>query len=75
MKRFGNLWKYVLDENRAIDAIREAVKFKKHQRQVQKLLLYDREDYEKDPSLYHVVNPEKARVYAQKCIRLLETHT
>ena len=65
MKRLGNVWQYVIDENRAIDAIRDAIKYKRHHKNVKRLLLNDDGEFD----------IEKARKYAKYLISLLEMGT
>lgn len=64
MKRLGNIWTDVIDEDFAVSALVDGVKHKKHQKSVQKLLNDD-----------HTVNLEKAREYVRPIIEDLKNGT
>lgn len=64
MKRLGNIWNDVLDEENAILAVRNGTKFKKKQRNVRKLLNDD-----------HTINIAATRKYVAPIIKRLEDKT
>lgn len=65
MKRFGNLWPEVIDPDNGVRAIIEGTRFKRSQREVQRLL-YSAEAVAEDSTLWHRIDPAKARPYAEK---------
>lgn len=59
MKRIGNIWEDVICLDNALEAIIEGTLYKRSQREVQKLL-YDAEDVNRDPSLWHRIDRKRA---------------
>ena len=59
MKRYSDLWKDVIDAENGVQAIIDGTRFKRNQHEVQ-WLLYSKGDVEKDKSLYHRVDRQKA---------------
>lgn len=71
MKSYKNIWPNVIDEDMAIQAIIDGTRFKRDQRAVQ-WLLYSEDEVKKDPNKWHMVDPEKARIYARFLIAHLQ---
>lgn len=72
MKRIGNIWEDVICLDNALEAIIEGTLYKRSQREVQKLL-YDAEDVNRDPSLWHRIDRKRATPYAERlCEELAE---
>lgn len=69
MKRAGNLWPKVFNKYEAQEAVITAIKFKKNNKHVEKLLL------SKDPSLYHYPDMEKVSKYTDECLEMLQNKT
>ena len=74
MKRIGNIWKDALDEDNALQALIDGTKFKRQERGVRKLL-YDDGAVKKDPSSWHMIDPEKGLEYVRPIIRKLQNGT
>ena len=74
MKRIGNVWGDVLDEENALRALIEGTKYKRSDRIV-KVMLYDPERVRADPSLWHMIDREKGLEYVRSIIPQLESHT
>ena len=74
MKRLKNIWKKAVDIDNCIEAIIEGTRFKRGQRAVQ-WLLYSPEQVEKDKTLWHRIDKEKASVYAESLCKQLSDHT
>ena len=74
MKRFSNLWPDVVDIDNGIRAIIEGTRFKRGQRQVQRLL-YSREDVARDSTLWHRVDLKMATPYAEQLCEKLKDKT
>ena len=74
MKRIGNVWKDVIDEGNALQALVDGTKFKRGERGVRRLL-YDDEAVEKDPSRWHMIDPQKGLEYVRPIIAKLEDGT
>lgn len=75
MKRLGRLWEKICTVENGIDALIEGTKRKRCRKESQRFL-YSEEDVARDPSLYHQIDPVKARSYIEQNIlpRLLN-HT
>lgn len=72
MKRIGNIWEDVICLDNTLEAIIEGTLYKRSQREVQKLL-YDAEDVNRDPSLWHRIDRKRATPYAERlCEELAE---
>lgn len=65
MKRFGNLWPNVITVGNGVRSIIEGTRFKRGHRDVQ-WLLYPPEMVLLKPELFHRVDEEKAREYAER---------
>ena len=65
MKRLGNLWPDVTNPDNGLRAVVEGTRFKRYQREVQRLL-YPEQAVAEDPTLYHRIDPAKGRLYAEK---------
>ena len=74
MKRIGNVWPDVLDEEKALQALIEGTKYKRDDKNV-KALMYSPEAVEKDPSLWHMIDEEKGLEYVRDIIPHLANHT
>ena len=68
MKRFGNLWEGVMNEDEAVEAIRDAIVFKKKHKEVQRLLLKDVPEGHPE---WHQIDLDKTRAYARQCLEEL----
>lgn len=65
MKRIGNVWPDVVSISNGIQAIIDGTRFKRGHRDVQ-WLLYSDEVVQQKPELYHRIDLEKAKPYAEK---------
>lgn len=74
MKRFGNLWPNVITVGNGVRSIIEGTRFKRGHRDVQ-WLLYPPEIVKLKPELFHRVDEEKAREYAERLVDALATKT
>ena len=74
MKRLKHIWQNVVTEDRAMYAIIEGTKFKRHQREVQPLL-YSTDAIAKDKTLWHRIDKEKAKPYAKHLCDILTNKT
>lgn len=74
MKRLGNIWPDVIDIENGIEAIIEGTRYKRDQREVQNLL-YSAEAVEADKSLWHRVDRDKAKKYAEHLCECLISGT
>lgn len=74
MKRIKNKWRDVLDIDKSVYAIIDGTRFKRHQREV-KPLLYSDESVATDKTLWHRIDKDKARPYAEKLCESLQNKT
>ena len=74
MKRYSGLWADVIDTGNGVQAIIDGTRFKRGQHEVQQLL-YSKEDVEKDKTLYHRVDGQKAKAYAEQLCKELKEKT
>lgn len=62
MKRLGKIWDSIPTEENGLAAVIEGTKTKRGDRSVSRLL-YSEEAVRDDPSLWHLIDPEKAKKY------------
>lgn len=72
MKRIKDTWNTATSIDTGVKAIIEGTRFKRGKRSVQ-FLLYNTERLEKEPELYHQIDLNRARPYAEKLTNLLKT--
>ena len=74
MKRLGNIWPAVISAENGVQAVIDGTRFKRGQKEVRPLF-YSREAVEADKTLWHRVDPGKARAYAERLCRELANGT
>lgn len=74
MKRLGNIWNDVVNVQTGINAIIDGTRFKRNQREVQKLF-YPPEEVAKDKTLWHRIDHNKAREYSERLCKELSEKT
>lgn len=72
MKRIKDTWEKVIDIDNACHAIINGTRFKRGKKEV-RFLLYDRERVKQHRELYHRIDYEKAKPYAESLIDKLST--
>lgn len=74
MKRINNIWENIIDENRAYESLVEGTRHKRGKRQVRKLL-YSSEEVQKDRNKWHLIDPDKGRIFASNIAMSLKSGT
>lgn len=74
MKRLGNIWHEVTDTENGIRSIIEGTRFKRGQHEVQRLL-YSKEAVLEDKTLWHRIDEQKAKIYAEQLCECLKDKT
>ena len=74
MKRLNHLWPDVIDIDNGIRSVIDGTRFKRGQREVQRLL-YSNEAVQKDKTLWHRIDETKAKAYAETLCKELSDKT
>lgn len=74
MKRIGNIWHNVVDVENGVQSVIDGTRYKRYQLEVQKFLFTD-DEVKNNPSLWHMVDKEKARKYSAKLCKSLDDGT
>ena len=74
MKRLGRIWNDVLDLDNGFVAVVEGTANKRNHKETQRFY-FSAEEVAADPTLYHVIDPKKAKAYAAELIEQLRNGT